>query len=331
MKKLLVLSALCTFACGLSAAPPKNKVHIALIVQDTVDDKGWCQSMYDAIKTVQKTYGPALVDFSYSEKMKPVDAGSAARQYASKHFDLIICHGAQYKNLVLEMAGEFPNTSFVFGTSGDIGPKNVFTYMPESEQTGYLNGIIAGMVTKSNIVGVVGPVDGGDAARYDRGFVLGAKASNPKVEVKVAHTGSFSDFVKAGELAQTHIKAGADFLTGSSQQALGALRAVAEYKDKPIWWTGQDTAQLTIPNSFKVIAAASYDYAPVVEELIAKREAGIKGGECIPLTFGNHGFIYKFNDKVGAVLTPAIKAAVEKSKADLTSGKLKLAWKDVKF
>ena len=331
MKKLLVLSALCTYACGLSAAPPKNKVHIALIVQDTVDDKGWCQSMYDAIKSVQKTYGPALVDFSYSEKMKPVDAGSAARQYASKHFDLIIYHGAQYKNLVLEMANEFPNTSFVFGTSGDIGPKNVFTYMPESEETGYLNGIIAGMVTKSNVVGVVGPVDGGDAARYDRGFVLGAKAANAKVDVKVAHTGSFSDFVKAGELAQTHIKAGADFLTGSSQQALGALRAVAEYKDKPIWWAGQDTAQLTIPNSFKVIAAASYDYVPVVEELIAKRESGVKGGECIPLTFRNHGFIYKFNDKVGAVLTPAIRTAVEKSKADLTSGKLKLAWKDVKF
>jgi len=331
MKKLIVLSALFTYACGLSAAPPKNKVNIALIVQDTVDDKGWCQSMYDAIKAVQKAYGPALVNFSYSEKMKPVDAGSAARQYASKKFDLIICHGAQYKNLVLEMANEFPNTSFVFGTSGEIGPKNVFTYMPESEETGYLNGIIAGMVTKSNIVGVVGPVDGGDAARYDRGFVLGAKAANPKVDVKVAHTGSFSDFVKAGELAQTDIKAGADFLTGSSQQALGALRAVAEYKDKPIWWAGQDVAQLTIPNSFKVIAAASYNYEPVVEELIAKREAGVQGGECIPLTFHNKGFIYKFNDKVGAVLTPAIRTAVEKSKADLTSGKLKLAWKEVKF
>jgi len=331
MKKLAVLSALFTFACGLSAAPPKNKVHIALIVQDTVDDKGWCQSMFDAIKTVQKTYGASLVDFSYSEKMKPVDAGSAARQYASKKFDLIICHGAQYKNLVLEMANEFPGTSFVFGTSGDIGPKNVFTYMPESEETGYLNGIIAGMVTKSNVIGVVGPVDGGDAARYDRGFVLGAKAANPKVDVKVAHTGSFSDFVKAGELAQTHIKAGADFLTGSSQQALGALRAVAEYKDKQIWWAGQDIAQLSIPNSFKVVAAASYDYVPVVEELIAKREAGVKGGECIPLTFANKGFVYKYNDNVGAVLTPAIRKAVDKAKGDLTSGKLKLNWKEVKF
>ena len=331
MKKLLVLSALFSYACGLSAAPPKNQVHIALIVQDTVDDKGWCQSMYDAIKSVQKAYGPALVDFSYSEKMKPVDAGSAARQYASKKFDIIICHGAQYKNTILEMANEFPGTTFVFGTSGDIGPKNVFTYMPESEETGYLNGIIAGMVTKSNIVGVVGPVDGGDAARYDRGFVLGAKAANPKVDVKVAHTGSFSDFVKAGELAQTDIKAGADFLTGSSQQALGALRAVAEYKEKAIWWAGQDTAQLSIPNSFKVLAAASYDYVPVVEELIAKRENGVKGGECIPLTFANRGFTYKFNEKVGPVLTPAIRKAVEKAKADLTSGKLKLAWKDVKF
>ena len=331
MKKLVVLSALFTFACGLSAAPPKNKVHIALIVQDTVDDKGWCQSMYDAIKSVQKTYGPSLVDFSYSEKMKPVDAGSAARQYAAKHFDIIICHGAQYKNTILEMANDFPGTTFVFGTSADIGPKNVFTYMPESEQTGYLNGIIAGMVTKSKIVGLVGPVDGGDAARYDRGFWLGAKSVDPKIDVKVAHTGSFSDFVKAGELAQTEMQAGADFLTGSSQQALGALGAVAKNKDKAVWWAGQDTAQLTIPNSFKVIAAASYDYVPVVEELIAKREAGVKGGECIPLTFGNKGFTYKFNDHVGPVLTKAIRTKVEKVKADLTSGKLVLAWKEVKY
>ncbi len=106
---------------------------------------------------------------------------------------------------------------------------------------------------------------------------------------------------------------------------------MAKNTGKAVWWAGQDTAQLTIPNSFKVIAAASYDYAPVVEELIAKREAGVKGGECIPLTFGNKGFIYKFNDNVGPVLTQAIRAKVEKSKADLTTGKLVLAWKDVKF
>ncbi len=328
-KSLFALTALLFAFNGVAA--PKAKVRIALIVESTVDDKGWCQAMHDAISAVQKKYGPALVEYSYSEKMKPVDAGSAARQYASKGFDIVVCHGAQYKNLVLEMADEFPKTTFAFGTSAEIGPKNVFTYMPQSEETGYLNGLIAGMVTKANVVGVVGPVDGGDAARYDRGFVLGVKAVNPKADVKVAHTGSFGDFVKASELAHTQIKAGADVLTGSSQQALGALRAVATYKDKPIWWVGQDTAQLATAEGSKVIAACSYDYVPVIEALIEKRQSGVLGGDNLKLNFKNGGFIFKYNDAVGPVLTPAIRSKVDAAKASLAAGQLPLDWKSVKF
>jgi basic membrane protein A len=331
MRKLLLAVPALLLAFHASAAAPKAKVRIALIVESTVDDKGWCQAMHDAITAVQKKYGPALVEYSYSEKMKPVDAGSAARQYASKGFDVIIAHGAQYKNLVLEMAEEFPKTTFVFGTSADVGPKNVFTYMPQSEETGYLNGLIAGAVTRSNVVGLVGPVDGGDAARYDRGFVLGVKAANPKADVKVAHTGSFGDFVKAGELAQTQIKAGADVLTGSSQQALGALRAVAALKEKKLWWVGQDVAQLKMPEAAWVIAAASYNYAPVIEAIVEKRGAGVLGGESIPLNFANGGFVYEFNAAVGPVLTRELRARVESAKASLASGKLPLDWKSVKF
>ena len=208
-----VILALMALAGAVYGAP-KSKVKIALIIESTVDDKGWGQAMHDAIVVVQKKYGEALVEYNYSEKMKPVDAGSAARQYASRGFDVIIAHGAQFKNLVLELSEEFPKTTFAFGTNADVGPKNVFTYMPMSEETGYINGVIAGMVTKTGIIGVVGPVDAGDSARYDRGFWLGVKSVNPKADIKVAHTGSFADYVKAGELAQTHIKAGADVLTG---------------------------------------------------------------------------------------------------------------------
>lgn len=330
MRKMLAFVAAALLAAPALAAPAA-KVKIALIVESTVDDKGWCQAMHDAIKAVQARHGAAQVEYSYTEKMKPVDAGAAARQYASSGFDIVIAHGAQYKNLILEMSEEFPKTSFAFGTSAEIGPKNVFTYMPESEQTGYLNGLIAGMVTRSNVIGLVGPVDGGDAARYDRGFVLGVKAVNPKAQVKVAHTGSFGDFVKAGELAQADIKAGADVLTGSSQQALGALQAVAAYKEKPVWWVGQDTAQLAIPEAVRVIAAASYNYSAVVEQLIARRRAGVLGGENLPLTFQNGGFVYKFNDAVGPVLTKEIRARVEEAEKAETAGKLPLDWKSVKF
>ncbi len=331
MRKLLLALGLALVAFQAGAAAPKAKIKIALIVESTVDDKGWCQAMHDAIGTVQKRYGAALVEYSYTEKMKPVDAGSAARQYASKGFDLVICHGAQYKNLVLEMAEEFPKTSFVFGTSADVGPKNVFTYMPQSEETGYLNGLIAGLTTKTNVVGLVGPVDGGDAARYDRGFVLGVKAVNPNAEVKVAHTGSFGDFVKAGELAHTQVKAGADVLTGSSQQALGALRAVATYKDKTLWWVGQDIAQISTPEGNKVIAASSYDYSAVIEGLIAKREAGVLGGENVGLSFANGGFVFKYNEAVGPVLTKAVRAKVDEAQAALKAGTLPLPWKAVKL
>jgi basic membrane protein A len=330
-KAVLTVAALLAATSAAFAAAPKTKVKVALIVESTVDDKGWCQSMHDAIKAVQKEYGAALVEYSYSEKMKPVDAGSAARQYANNHFDIIICHGAQYKNLVTELAPDYPATTFVFGTSGDIGGKNVFTYMPESEQTGYLNGIIAGLVTKTNKVGLVGPVDGGDAARYNRGFKLGVLSVNPGATVMVAYTGSFGDFTKAGELARTDINAGADFLTGSAQQAMGALHVVADTKDKTVWWAGQDISQLSVPESPKVLAASSYNYTAVVEVLIAKRDAGVKGGENIPLSFANKGFTFKYNDNVGKVLTPAIKKAVDKARGEMAAGKLPIAWKEVKF
>ncbi len=331
MKKALAVLLTLLAVSGAVYGAPKTKVKIALIIESTVDDKGWGQAMHDAIKAVERKYGSSLVEYSYSEKMKPVDAGSAARQYASRGFDIIIAHGAQFKNLILELSEEFPKTTFAFGTNADVGPKNVFTYMPMSEETGYINGVIAGMVTRTNIIGIIGPVDAGDSARYNRGFWLGVKSVNPKADIKIAHTGSFADYVKAAELAHTHIKAGADVLTGAAQQSTGGLRAVAEYKDKPIWWLGQDTLQLTMPEGFKVIAACSYDYAPVVEAMIDKRQAGTLGGENIPLTFKNGGFVFKYNDSVGTVLTADIRKAADKARADITAQRLRLDWQAVKY
>ena len=234
MKKLLVLAlvlaaSFSVFAGGSSesSAADDGTIKIALIIENTIDDKGWCQSMHDGITQAIAAMPDKKIEYRYSEKMLPVDAGSMARQYVAEGFDLIIAHGAQYKNLVLEIAEEYPDVSFAFGTSSEIGPDNVFTYMPESEETGYLNGMIAGTVTEDNIVGVVGPVDSGDSARYNRGFVLGVQAVNPDAKILVAHSGSFSDYVKASEVAQSQLASGADVLTGSSQQTMQLLSSTS--------------------------------------------------------------------------------------------------------
>ena len=305
-------------------------VKIALIIESTVDDKGWCQAMHDGILQAQKEL-PGRIEYSYSEKMKPVDAGSAVLQYVSQGYHIIIGHGAQYKNLMLEMAEEYPDVTFAFGTSAEIGPDNVFTYMPQSEETGYLSGLIAGMTTKKNTVGLVGPVDGGDAARYNRGFVLGVQAVNPKAKIMVAHTGSFADFVKAGEVAETQIKAGADVLTGSSQQALGALRAVADHRDAPVWWVGQDIAQIHITEGYKCIAASSYNYGAVIISLVAKLDAGVRGGECIPLNFSNGGFVFAFNEALKTMVTGAVEQKVNETLAKFRATPDTLDWSAVDY
>ena len=322
MKKLLTI-VLCfalvssaLFAAGTRETPvaqtDSNVVKIALIIESTVDDKGWGQAMHDGIIEAQKQL-PGRIEYAYTEKMIPVDAGSAARQYVAQGFNIIIAHGAQYKNLIMEMAEEYPNVTFAFGTSSEVGPSNVFTYMPESEETGYLSGLIAGMTTKRNIIGLIGPVDAGDAARYNRGFVLGVQAVNPRARIMVAHSGSFSDFVRAGEVAQSQIRSGADVLTGSAQQALGALRAVADYPNQDIWWVGQDIAQIHITEGYKVIAASSYNYASVIVGFVEKLDAGVKGGQVIPLNFNNGGFIFQFNEKLKNMYTGAIETKVNEA------------------
>ncbi|MGD1820900.1 MAG: BMP family lipoprotein [Pleomorphochaeta sp.] len=340
MKKIFIFSlmlvALSTslFAQGGSEEPvakDSGMVKVALIVENTVDDKGWCQAMHDGILGAQEQL-PGVIEYSYSEKMKPVDAGSAARQYVADGYDIIIGHGAQYKNLILEMADEYPDVTFAFGTSSEIGPDNVVTYMPESEETGYLSGIIAATVSNKQVLGVVGPVDGGDSARYNRGFVLGAKSVNPNVKIMVAHTGSFSDYIKAGQVAQSQIKAGVDVLTGSSQQALGALRATADYPNDDIWWVGQDLAQLGMEEGqMKCLAASSYDYAPVIVSLVENVQNGVKGGYCVPMNFSNGGFVFGFNDALkdvyGADLVSTINAQIEKFVQNPNS----VDWKSVDY
>ncbi len=340
MKKILIAVLLLslvmsmTFASGAKEeVKDDGQLKIALIIENTIDDKGWCQAMHDGILLAQ-SQNPGAFEYTYSEKMKPVDAGSAVLQFAGQGYDIIIAHGAQYKNLITEMAAEYPEISFAFGTSSEIVADNVFSYMPQSEETGYLNGLIAGKLTKTNILGLVGPVDGGDAARYNRGFVLGVKAVNPKANVLVAHTGSFSDFVKAAEVAESQIISGADVLTGSSQQALGALRAVANHPNDDVWWVGQDLAQIGIPEGVKVLSASSYNYAAVTNTIVDYVNMGVLGGKNVPMNFNNDGFVFKYNEALKGKISSDIEKEVTKA---LNNFKGQAAhpsvasWSDVKY
>ena len=87
------------------------------------------------------------------------------RDYAARGFDVVICHGTQYGNALMDVAEDFPEVSFAYGTATSTGGRaNVFAYNARSEQGGYLQGIIAARLSKSRVVGVVG-TGGGTAVR----------------------------------------------------------------------------------------------------------------------------------------------------------------------
>ena len=303
MKKIAVLLAallVLTFACTAIA----ESVSVAIVYSDTVDDKGWCQSMDNGVKkAIEMGYE---IDYTPVESVQIPDAPNTLDQLA-ENYDIIIVHGAQFTAATTEIAAEYPDQVFAIGTSDQILGDNIFTYVPMSEEPGYINGVIAAMTTKAGKVGIVGSTDGGDSARFVRGFVKGINETNPEVDYMLSWTGSFSDTVGAGDIGKTFIEAGCDVLVGPAQQAVGALRIVDSVEG--VTWVGQTTSQIVdFPNV--VAAAADYDYSAVLVELIKRTGEGKVGGENIPLNYNNGGFIYTFSENT-ELLPEDVKAAAQ--------------------
>ena len=331
---LVVLTLLAMTGCGASSETTKDtktaetasqakaeKIRIALVLPATVDDLAWCQSMVEGLKAVQKTMGEDKVEVATSEKLgSAVDAGAAIRQYATQGYDIIIAHGSQYQSVLMDIAKDFPKTTFAYGSGFATAP-NIFAYDPQAQDGGYLLGMLAAMTTKSGIVGIVGPVESGDAVKYNSGIQQGVAKGKADVKTRIAYTGSFNDIVGAGNLAKTQMSAGADILTGSSQQAVGGMRAVAETKGN--YWLSTDMDQSgAAPDT--VLAAQVYNWEKVVTKMIDLRKQGILGGQHLTLTFVDGTIELKYNPKLEDKIPAEAKAAVEQAKQDIISGKLKV-------
>ncbi|MBI4769625.1 MAG: BMP family protein [Chloroflexi bacterium] len=250
---------------------------------------------------------------------KVPDAAAALRDYASQGYDLVIAHGSQYGASVQEIAPDFPQTSFAWGTNVDtFGMPNVFAYTAAAQEGGYVNGVIAAKVTKSKIIGVTGPVEVGDAKTYIDGFKNGVAATDSSVQVNATWTGSFSDVALMTEAANTHIAAGADVLTGSSQSVVGSIGAA---KDKGgVLWFGTQANQASLASSL-VVASQVYDWTGVIKDMIAKHKAGTPGGEAFTLHLANGGLKIAFNS--GYSLSAEAKAAGEAAIEAIKSGSIK--------
>ena len=101
------------------------------------------------------------------------------RQYAAEGYNLIIAHGSQYGGTIQPLAPKYPKVSFAWGTaSSTFGLPNVYAYQAASNQGGYVQGYIAGLISKTKVIGEIGPIATGDAKLYVDGFKAGALAAS---------------------------------------------------------------------------------------------------------------------------------------------------------
>ena len=259
---------------------------------------------------IQSEAGSDVVDVAYSENMFNVpDAAAAIRDYASDGYQLIIAHGAQYGDSLFEVARDFPETSFAWGTTTNTGSEdgigNVFAYEPRGDEAGYVTGVLAANLTTAKVIGLVGPVDAGDAKLHVDGFLAGVKAADPEIEVNVSFTGSFGDTALAAEAANVHIRAGADILTGSSQQVTGAIGVA---KENGVPWIGVQADQNPVAPE-TVVASAIYDWYGMLLEMITLHQSGELGGQVLQLTYANGGIKTLYSDTLPEAATEAAKAA----------------------
>jgi basic membrane lipoprotein Med (substrate-binding protein (PBP1-ABC) superfamily) len=275
-------------------APAGEPFRVAVVMPSAINDLAFSQSMYDALLRVQEEMGgEEAFEIVYSENMFVVDdAAAAIRDYASQGFDLVIAHGSQYGSSLQEIAPDFPETSFAWGTTVDtFGMPNVFAYEAASQEGGFVNGVMAATLSQSNVIGIVGPIETGDAKLYVDGFRAGVLSIKPDASVNVNYIGSFSDVALAAEAATTHISAGADVLTGTAQMVVGAI-GVAE--ENNVLWFGTQSNQASLAPSI-VVASQVYHWEVVLTDMISQIQAGTLGGEAFVINLANGGEAIEFN------------------------------------
>lgn len=303
-----------------AAAAKPEPLKIAFAYIGPVGDGGWTFAHDNARKAVEKEFGDKIVT-SFVEKVpEAADAERVFRDMANQGNKLIFGTTFGYMEPMLKAAADLKDVKFEHAT-GYKQAENMRTYDSRTYEGAYMAGVIAGKMTKSNTVGVVGSVPIPEVIRNINSFTLGAQSSNPKIKVKVVWVNQWFDPPKETEAAQSLIDGGADVLMQNTDSS--AVLQTAEKNGKYAFgWDSDMTAYGPKAHlGSAIINWAPYYIASVREALDGKWTAGA----------GKHAW---WGVKEGAIdmvsvaeVVPAeVKEQVEKVKAGLKDGSF-VIWK----
>lgn len=232
MKRFSTTLATCfalTFvACSPTAKPSGERTQsfkVALLTPGPISDKSWNGGAYEGLMAIRDSLG---AEVSHIQTKTPAEFDENFRQYGAKGFNLVFGHGFEFQDAALRVAPSYPSTVYIT-TSGTSVAKNVGGVDFAFEEASYLAGMVAGKMTKSNTLGVIGGTELPPVKRSFEAFEQGARAANPAVKILSSYIGNWDDASAGKEQAIAQISRGADVIFQNADAAgLGIFQAVKE-------------------------------------------------------------------------------------------------------
>ncbi len=242
----------------------KKTFKMAAIFQTSIEEP-WDGAIHAACEKVAKEMN---ITYEFAEGVQAADFEKVVREYASRGFNLIVgdafLAGEEPSRRV---AKDFPNVAFAFGSEHGPQQPNYSVFDNWIHEPAYLCGIIAGMMTKTNTLGVVAAIPIPEVNRLVNAYKAGALSVNPKVKVKVSFIGSWFDPAKAKEAAVAMIQNGADYLYA---ERFGVFEAA---KEAGVYAFGNMSDQNSLaPNV--VVTSCVWDVYPLIKKSVESVEAG---------------------------------------------------------
>jgi len=256
-----------------AAAPKPEPLKIAFAYVGPVGDGGWTFAHDNGRKAVEKEFGDKVVT-SFVEKVpEAADAERVFRDMVGQGNKLIFGTTFGYMESMLKVAADSKDVKFEHAT-GYKQADNMRTYDSRTYEGAYMAGVVAGKMTKSGTLGVVGSIPIPEVIRNINSFTLGAQSSNPKVKVKVVWVNEWFNPPKETEAAQSLINGGADVLMQNTDSS--AVLQTAEKNGKYAFgWDSDMTAYGPKAHlASAVINWGPYYVAAVREALDGKWQAG---------------------------------------------------------
>ena len=221
-------------------APAPEPLKIAFAYVGPVGDGGYTFAHDGGRKALEKEFGDKIKT-SYVESVpEGADAERVLRDMATQGNKLIFGTTFGYMDIIQKLAPEFPDVKWEHATGYKSGP-NSATYDFRTYEGAYLAGIIAGAMTKSNTLGVVGSVPIPEVLRNINSFTLGAQSMNPKIKTKVVWVNEWFAPPKETEAATSLINGGADILFQNTDSA-AVLKTAEEKGKRAFGWDSDMTA-----------------------------------------------------------------------------------------